>query len=96
MFKQYSQAVHTLQLYDPRYKSHFADGEEPVMPQRWAIIIVAVTTLKSPWVSSRVSSFGFQARFWWAIHGNQLLALMSDLGGCRARGMCVLLEWGPK
>ena len=72
------------------------------MPQRWAIIIDAVTTLESCWISSRFihiychMTCGSHARFWWAIVGNQLLALMSGLGGCRTRGTCVLLEWGPK
>ena len=36
-------------MYDRRYKSHFANSKEPVMPQRWAIIIDAVTTLEWRW-----------------------------------------------
>ena len=34
------------------------------------------------------------ARFCLTIAGDQLLALI--FGRCRARGTCVLLEWGPK
>ena len=43
-------------MYDWRYKSHFADGEKPVLPQRWAIIIDAVTILECHWASSRIAS----------------------------------------
>ena len=65
------------------------------MPQRWAIIIDAVTTLLCCWPSSRITSHIYchmtccsRARFSPAIAGDQLLALMSGLGG--------VLEWGPK
>ena len=77
-----------------------------VLPQRWAIIIDAVTTLKQPWPSSHIASriLSLGSMFpgqtvpsdCGLIAGALLLALMSKLGGCRTRGTCVFLEWCPK
>ena len=62
-----------------------------MMPQRWAIIIDAVTILERRWASSRVTSLILSYDLLFSRH-----IFTSVFRGCRARGTFVLLEWGPK
>ena len=80
-------------------KLHFADGNDSVLPQRWAIIIDAVTTLEWRWASSRIA-LNIYCHLAWCSHIRQyrvivcilLLTLMSNLGGggggLHARWVC--------
>ena len=62
-----------------------------MMPQRWAIIIDAVTILERRWASSRVTSLILSYDLLFSRH-----IFTSVFRGCRALGTFVLLEWGPK
>ena len=93
---QYSPVVHTLLSYHEQYTSHFANGKEPVIPQRWVIIIDAVTTLERRWASFHIALHIYchitccsHARFCMAIAGNQLLALLSVFGGFARADVCL-------